>query len=116
MIIHKHHDEHFQADYITVEEALPVEQIAVELFECPQPWLRIWNFSDDADGVHGKFSISASNGTWVYQFTRKLWWLDGVYEAKLTDGVVLRNPVSTTAASVVVQAQRVAQGHTSTAL
>jgi len=97
VIIHKHQSLDSEP-YITVSEALPIEQIALEIFESPNPWLSIRDFSDDSDGVHGQFTIKASNGTWTYQFTRKLWWLDGVYEAKLIHGDVLHDPVATTGA------------------
>ena len=81
---------------IVVLEARSVEQIAVEIFERADPrFLQIWDFSDDSDGVHGSFRITASNGEWTYRFVRKCWWLDGVYEAVLALGEPLEHHVST---------------------
>lgn len=97
MIIHHHADES-GPERITVTEARSVEQIAVEIFESADPrWLQIWGFEDGPEGVKGSFRVTASNGEWTYRFTRKLWWLDGIYEAELALGEVLENPAWTTA-------------------
>jgi hypothetical protein len=95
--IYSHYADDGVTEYITVTEARQTEQIAAELFECPQPWLSVWDFSDDSDGVHGHFKIVASNGWWQYRLTRKIWWLDGVYEAELEVGRVLDHEVHSTA-------------------
>lgn len=94
MEIHEHTDED-GSTYITVEEALRVELIDVALFESPQPWLRIFDFEDSGTEVHGSFSISAQNGTWVYKLTRRAWWLSATYEATLIRGPELRHPLHT---------------------
>jgi hypothetical protein len=96
MEIHQHYADD-GSRYITVEEALPVELIATEIFEAPQggPWLRVDGFEDNGHTVHGTFAVQARNGTWVYRFTRRIWWLNDTYEAKLIQGQVLRNPVET---------------------
>ena len=97
MEIVSHCDDSGVIDSIVVREARTVEQIAVEIFERADPrWLQIWDFEDGPEGVKGSFRITASNGEWTYRFTRKLWHLDGVYEAELALGEVLENPAWTT--------------------
>jgi hypothetical protein len=106
MEIHKHFADDGSTDYITVAEALPVEQIAVELFECPQPWLSVFEFEDTGRDVHGSFSVHASNGLWVYRLTRRVWWLNGVYEARLIHGPVLRRAVSSVGRALAQEPDR----------
>jgi len=101
MEIVSHCDDNGVIDSIVVREARSVEQIAVEIFERADPrWLQIWGFEDGPEGVKGNFRVTASNGEWTYRFTRKLWYLDGVYEAELVLGQVLVNPAYTTASTL----------------
>lgn len=99
MIIVSHYADDGTLESITVTEALPVELIAAELFErADRRWLRVWHVEDGPDGVRGKFSINADNGVWTYELVRRSLWMDGVYEARLISGTVLRHDAHTTAA------------------
>jgi len=83
---------------ISVQEALQTEQIADEIFERSDPrFIQIWDFSDlGPRGCTGFFRVTARNGQWTYRFTRKIWWLDHVYEAEMVQGEVLLDSVWST--------------------